>query len=255
MTPPLVAVAHGSRDPGAARATEDLLAAVRRARPGLDVRASYLDHASPLLADALTGLVGRGAATGQPDEPGEPDAVVVPLLLGAAYHSGVDIPRAITGSGARAVQADVLGPDRLLLDALDRRLAEAGVAPGDPSTAVVLAAAGSTSPDAVAAVRLMAREWARRDWWDVTAAFASAARPSVRDAVAGLRTRGAPRVAVASYLLFPGLFADALMTAGADLTTAPLSAAPEVVRVVLARYDAAATQPPRRQLTGRVNRR
>jgi sirohydrochlorin ferrochelatase len=45
-------------------------------------------------------------------------------------------------------------------------------------------------------------------------------------------------VAVASYLLFPGVFADRLAAAGADVTGAALGAAPEVARLVLARYDA-----------------
>jgi len=226
--PPLVAVAHGSRDPAAARATEALLAEVRRQRPGLVVHAAYLDHEVPRLADRLTGLDG---------------AVVVPLLLGAAYHSSVDIPRAVAAAGARVVQAGVLGPDPALLTALERRLAESGVRAGDPSTAVVLAAAGSTDVEAVGGVRSLAAGWARRGWWAVEAAFASAAEPSVGDAVAALRARGAPRVAVASYLLFPGLFADRLAAAGADVTCPVLGDAPEVAQVVLARYDAVVVGP------------
>jgi sirohydrochlorin ferrochelatase len=220
--PPLLAVAHGSRDPRAAEATRALLDEVRRQRPGLDARAAYLDHAEPRLAAANAAL----------DE-----AVVVPLLLGAAYHSRVDIPAAL-GDRRHVTQADVLGPDPLLLDALERRLAEAGLPAGDPGTAVVLAAAGSTDAEAVDDVRHLARQWAERGWWAVEPAFASAAEPSVGQAVADLRGRGAPLVAVASYLLFPGVFADRLAAAGADLTGAPLGDAPEVARLVLARYDA-----------------
>lgn len=222
--PVLVAVAHGSRDPAAAQVTEALLAEVRRQRPGLEVVASYLDHAEPRLAEAL-GRTSRAA-------------VVVPLLLATAYHANVDIPAAIGQAGARAVQAAVLGPDGLLLDALERRLAEAGVEPGDPATAVVLAAAGSTSREAVGSIRALAGDWAARGWWAVEPAFASAAEPTVEEAVAGLRARGAGRVAVATYLLFPGLFADRLAGAGADVTSAVLGDAPEVARLVLARYDA-----------------
>jgi len=75
----VVLVAHGSRDPRAAAATEALARAVRRARPGWDVRASYLDHAGPRPLDVLAALPGRRA-------------VVVPLLLTKAYHGRVDIP-------------------------------------------------------------------------------------------------------------------------------------------------------------------
>lgn len=229
-TPALVAVAHGSRDPAAAVATEALLAAVRRRRPALDVRAAFLDHAAPRLADLAGSLVSP--------------FVVVPLLLGAAYHSTVDIPAALERAVDRAVQADVLGPDPLLLRALERRLAEAGVPAGDPSTAVVLAAAGSTDPAAVEAVRELAAGWRPCGWWAVEPAFASAAAPTVSEAVTTLRTSGARRVAVASYLLFPGLFADALARAGADVTAAPLSDAAEVVSLVLQRYDAALLSGP-----------
>ena len=222
-TSPLVAVAHGSRDPEAAVATEALLAEVRRQRPGLEVVAAFLDHTEPKLAEVLVG---------------SQDAVVVPLLLGAAYHSRVDVPAAIADAGANAVQADVLGPDVLLLSALERRLGEVGVPVGDPDTAVVLAAAGSTDPTAADGVRALAREWAGRGWWTVEPAFASAARPTVEEAVDDLRTRGAPGVAVASYLLFPGLFAQRMVEAGADVASGVLGDAPEVARLVLARYDA-----------------
>jgi sirohydrochlorin ferrochelatase len=221
--PALVAVAHGSRDAAATRAVAALVDRVRRARPGLHAVGCYLDHAEPRLADALTAVDGP--------------AVVVPLLLTAAYHSRVDIPAQLGGSGA--VQADVLGPHPLLLGALERRLAEAGVAPGDPGTAVVLAAAGSTDPAAIAAVQRLARDWSARGWWAVAPAFASAAAPTVGEAVAALRARGAPRVAVAAYLLSPGLFADRLAGSGADVVGAPLGPAAEVAALVLARYDAA----------------
>jgi sirohydrochlorin ferrochelatase len=226
--PPLIAVAHGSRDPAAAAATRSLLAAVAAARPGLTVLPAFLDHERPGLADAV--------AAAEAASPAAP--VVVPLLLGAAYHSRVDIPAALAGTTAR--QTDVLGPDPLLLRGLERRLAAVGVAAGDPSTAVVLAAAGTTDAAALDGVRRLAAGWRSAGWWDVRDAFASAAEPSVDEAVATLRSEGAPRVAVASYLLFPGLFAEKLAAAGADVTSAPLTDAPEVVELVLARYDAAA---------------
>jgi sirohydrochlorin ferrochelatase len=225
--PALVAVAHGSRDPAAAVTTAGLVGAIRQARPGLTVLEAYLDHAQPALSELAVSLT-------------EP-FVVVPLLLGAAYHSRVDIPAALAPAGALATQADVLGPDPLLVAALERRLAEAGVPLGDRDTAVVLAAAGSTEASSVEAVRELAAGWRGAGWWAVEPAFASAASPTVESAVAALRGRGAPRVAVATYLLFPGLFADKLASSGADVVAAPLTDAPEVVSLVLARYDATVT--------------
>jgi sirohydrochlorin ferrochelatase len=225
--PALVAVAHGSRDPAAARAVAGLVDEVRRQQPGVEVVGCFLDHARPGLAETLVSLDGP--------------AVVVPLLLTAAYHSRVDIPAQLAGTAA--IQADVLGPHPLLLAALERRLAEAGVAPGDPGAGVVLAAAGSTDPTAIEAVEGLARDWAARGWWAVRPAFASAAAPTVEEAVAALRAGGAPRVAVASYLLAPGRFAGRLADSGADVVSVPLGAAPEVARVVVERYDAARTAP------------
>jgi sirohydrochlorin ferrochelatase len=90
----------------------------------------------------------------------------------------------------------------------------------------------------VGGVRALGQQWAGRGWWGVEAAFASAAEPTVGAAVAGLRARGAERVAVAPYLLFPGLFADQVAAAGGDVASGVLGDAPEVARLVLARYDA-----------------
>src|SRR6202030_2247536 len=84
-------------------------------------------------------------------------AVVVPLLLTAAYHSKADIPAQLAAAAAARPGLDVvcagtLGPHPLLLAALERRLREAGAAAGDAvaraRTGVVLAAAGSSDPAA-----------------------------------------------------------------------------------------------------------
>ncbi|MBB6349217.1 sirohydrochlorin chelatase [Nonomuraea muscovyensis] len=235
---PLVAVAHGSRDPRAAATVEALLDEVRRARPGLPVRTAYLDHAAPSLGLALRGL-------------GE--AVVLPLLLTEAYHSRVDLPAALNEARARDPRLRVhygstLGPHRLMPAALERRLTEAGVAAGDPDTAVVLVSAGSSDARANAVVAGLARAWAARSgWWAVTAAYASAAGPVPEEAVAALRAAGAPRVAVAPYLLAPGHFSDkvrrASLAAGADVVADVLGPAPELAQVLLERYTAALRTP------------
>jgi sirohydrochlorin ferrochelatase len=266
---PLVAVAHGSRDPRAAATVSELLSVVRAraaARPdlgGLDVRVAFLDHCAPSLPQVLGSLVDDGGADGDVDG----TAIVVPLLLTAAYHSKTDIPaqlaaaRDTTGGSARGLDvrcSDTLGPHRLLLVALERRLREAGVpvdsAADRAATSVVLAAAGSSDPAANATITDLAAAWRRdRGWHAVVPAYASAAAPSPAEAVRALRDGagrdgagrdgGAARVVVATYLLAPGYFADKIrasaVAAGASAVSAALGAAPEVADVILARYAAA----------------
>ncbi|GAA2416016.1 sirohydrochlorin chelatase [Actinomadura vinacea] len=236
--PPMVAVAHGSKDPRAAATVEELLSAVRARRPDVPVRTSFLDHAPPAPARVLDGLAARGAG----------EAVVLPLLLTAAYHSKTDIPGVLSRVGRRHPllglrTAATLGPHPLLVDALERRLAEAGVRVGDPDTAVVLVSAGSSDASANATIWRMAREWRARGWRDVVPAFASAARPTPAEAVEALHGAGAPRVVVASYFLAEGYFADKVRTealaAGAAAVSPVLGAAPELAELVLLRYTEA----------------
>ena len=246
---PLVAVAHGSRDPRAAATVTALLSVVRaiaarRGLGGLDVRAAFLDHCAPSLPQVLGSVF---ADAGGP-------AVVVPLLLTAAYHSKADIPARLAAAtaahpGLDVTSAATLGPHALLAAALERRLREAGVPVDDPAaraaTSVVLAAAGSSDAAANATTAELAERWAReRGWRAVVPGYASAAGPRPAEAVRALRAGGAARVVVATYLLAPGYFADkiagAALGAGADTVSGVLGAAPEVADVVLDRYLAAA---------------
>ncbi|TMR08454.1 sirohydrochlorin chelatase [Nonomuraea turkmeniaca] len=229
---PLVAVAHGSRDPRAAATVAALLDQVP-----LDVRVAYLDHCAPTLGQALHGLE---------------EAVVLPLLLTEAYHSRVDLPAALNEVRAREPRLRVhygttLGPHPLLRTALERRLAEAGVRLGDPETAVVLVSAGSSDARANAVISGLARRWRRAGWWSVEAAYASAAGPSPAQAVAELVRAGAPKVVVAPYLLAPGYFADKVrrsaLEAGAAVVADVLGPAPELVDVLVERYEAAQRRP------------
>jgi sirohydrochlorin ferrochelatase len=234
----MVAVAHGSRDPRAAATVAALLDAVRARRPDVPVHASFLDHAPPAPDRVLDGLALDGA-----DE-----AVVLPLLLTAAYHSKTDIPGVLNRVRGRHPRlalrtADTLGPHPLLLDALERRLSEAGAAPGDPDTAVVLVSAGSSDASANATVAGLAREWRARGLREVVPAYATAARPAPGEAVRALLAAGAPRVAVASYILAPGHFADKVrresQEAGAAAVSPALGAAPEIADLIVRRYTGA----------------
>ncbi|MDD9208189.1 CbiX/SirB N-terminal domain-containing protein, partial [Georgenia sp. 10Sc9-8] len=117
-----------------------------------------------------------------------------------------------------AVVRPALGPDIRLAHQLARRLHEAGLGPDD---AVVLGAAGSSDPRAVADCESMGRMLAGLLGREVRCGYLSAARPSLPDAVSQERQSGR-RVVVATYLLAPGYFADRAADCGADVVTAPL---------------------------------
>ena len=236
---PLIAVAHGSRDPRSAATVHELLDVVRALRPGLDVRAAFLDLSAPRLGDVLSAVSWDGHR----------DAVVVPLLLGRAYHAKVDVPKAIADTTARhprlSIQvSDVLGPDPRLESAALRRLTAAGVRHGDPEVGVVLAAAGSSHAPANALVHQVAQRWAAGSGWaGVTPAFAAAADPTVPAAVESLLAAGAKRIAVGSWFLAPGLLPDRVIeqarsAAGAVTVAEPLGADIDVAELVLHRYSA-----------------
>jgi sirohydrochlorin ferrochelatase len=234
----LLCVAHGSRDPRHAATVEALVAAVRRLRPRLRVETAYLDHCAPSVGQVVSGL----------DTAGERDVVAVPLLLGAAYHSKVDLPGLLREAGSRHPRvtlrrADVLGPDPLLLAALRRRLREAGAGPADPRTGLVIASAGTSDPAARAVLDRLAAQWQADGWAAVVPAYASASPPTTETAVRELRAAGMRRVAVASYFVAPGLLPDraraGAVRAGASVVTEVLGAAPEIARLVLQRFDQA----------------
>ncbi|MFG2947452.1 sirohydrochlorin chelatase [Streptomyces adustus] len=232
--PPLVLVAHGSRDPRALATVRTLLDRVRELRPGLAVHLGHIELNEPLLADTLAALDARDV----------PEAVLVPLLLGRGHHVKQDIPRTAAGARVRTRVAAPLGPHPLLVETLYERLVEAGwrTRMSDAqrrASAVVLAAAGSRDPESALDTRATARQLAERLGVPVLPAYASAAAPDVRTAVRALAGRGRHRVAVAGYFTAPGRFATQSAEAAPWLAAAPLGAHPAMARLVLHRYDRA----------------
>ncbi|MFJ9790555.1 sirohydrochlorin chelatase [Streptomyces globosus] len=238
--PALLVIAHGSRDPRHAATVHALTRRVRALRPGLRVETAFLDFNAPRVEQVLAALHADGVR----------DVTALPLLLTRAFHAKADLPAVLSEARSRLPGqtvrvADVLGPSPLLTAALERRLAEAGITAADrASTAVVLASAGSSDPEAIAVIAEIAREWRHTGWCAVRPAFASAALPRTEDAVRALRAEGVRRVAVAPYVIAPGRLPDRIAAgaaeAGADVLAGVLGAAPEVARLLLARYDGAA---------------
>jgi sirohydrochlorin ferrochelatase len=221
--------------------------AERAARRGIhlpDLRVAYLGSVPPSLPQTMSTI-----------EPGT-QVAVLPLLLTAAYHTKTDIPRLLARLRGdfpclRITYGAPLGPHPLLIRALERRIAEAdpGVLENPARTGVVLAAAGSSDPDANAAITRLAARWqARAGWFATRPACASAAGPSSAAAVTSLLRDGARRAVVATYLLAPGYFADRIrdssLAAGAAAVSPPLGASAEVADVLLDRFCRAISPSP-----------
>lgn len=243
MSPALVAVAHGSRDARSMRTIHALVEQVRTLAPELDVRTSFLDLAAPRLTDAL------GAVRGD----GHREAIVVPLLLGHAFHARVDVPTVVADiqrwhPKLHVEIADVLGPDQQLEQAAWQRLCATGIDTSDPELGVILAGAGSAHQPANDLVAGIAQRWQRvTNWAGSVAAFAAAAEPDVPAAIAALRRRGARRFALGSWFLAPGLLPDRVVRLAREhadevLVAEPLGADPRVADLVLRRYAEALTK-------------
>ena len=183
------------------------------ARP-VDVRAAYLEHGPPFVADVA-----------------DPGAVAVPLMLSAGYHVRVDLP--MQAPEVRVTAA--VGPDPRLAAVLVQRLREAGYAGGD----VTLAAAGSADPRSLEDVDAAAGQMAALLGERVRPAYVSAGQPRLAE----LRPR-----AVSTYLLAPGTFADAVATCGAPIVAQPLGAHPVLAEIAFDRYRelVGVAQPPGR---------
>ncbi|MFE2279220.1 sirohydrochlorin chelatase [Streptomyces sp. NPDC059454] len=236
--PSLVVVAHGSRDPRALGTVRQLLDRVRALRPGLPVHLGHIELNAPLLPDTLAELDAHGTGA----------AVLVPLLLSRGHHVKRDIPDMAAGARLHTRVAAPLGPHPLLVDALHARLTEAGWrTPADAATrrasGIVLAAAGSRDPESRVDTGRTARLLAERLGVPVVPAYASAAAPTVPDAVRALAARGRHRVAVASYFTAPGRFATECAAAAPGIASAPLATHPAMAHLLLHRYDQALRTP------------
>jgi sirohydrochlorin ferrochelatase len=226
--PALLAVAHGSRDPAAKECVLSLTGRVARLAGGTRVDTAFVQHEKPSLATALAGATAEAGADG---------AIIVPLLLSGGYHLSYDIGVAARAAGVPV--APPLGPDPRLVRALADRLDEAGV-PGE--VPVVLAAAGSRDPRALADARRQAALLAGHRGTSVVAAFASAAWPTVDEAVTFLADLTGKPVAVAAYLLAPGLFHDQLWLSSGTWVSAPLGDHPAVADLIVDRFRGVAGQ-------------
>ena len=202
----LILVAHGTRDPAGVRVIHDLAALVRVRVP---VKVAFADVCEPTVDTVLRSVSGP--------------AVVVPAFLSSGYHVHTDLPAQV---GGRAVLTPPLGPAPTLVAAMHDRLRTAGWHPGTP---IVMAAAGSANPHALADTRRAATLLSLRTGVPVQIGYVTTASPRLSDVV----RRG---VAVASWLLAPGAFHRAVTDAGVGVVSEPIGAHPRVAQLIAQRY-------------------
>jgi sirohydrochlorin ferrochelatase len=226
----LLLVAHGSRDPRYAASFEHLCLTLRR--QGHAAHVGHLGLCGPDVVEAARRLAHEGG-----DEP----IVAVPMFLNHGYHVAHDVPEVVALARAALdgrdciLVAEPLGPHPLLIEAMESRLRELGVWPGDPDTAVVLASAGTSDAAARGVLETIAGRWARTGWRGVSPAYAGAAAPGAAEAVGAARAAGARDVVIASYFLAPGLLADRIATGAPGVPMAAPFATPDDVDPALTR--------------------
>jgi sirohydrochlorin ferrochelatase len=215
----LVLVAHGTRKQSGVTMVGDLAQRVS-ATLGQKVHVSFVDVLGPTPSEVLESMA-------RP-------AIMVPAFLSRGYHVTTDIPAHVDPSGHPDVTVtEALGPGPQLLRVLADQLVESGWRRDD---SVILAAAGTSDPNAQRDLHTMATGLSAITSSRVELAFAATGTPRVGEAVAALRERGARRVVVASYLLSEGMFQDRLRASGADVVTEPLGTHPGLVRLIANRF-------------------
>ena len=227
--PPLIGLAHGSRDPRAARMIADVMRAVQVLRPGLVAAPAFLDLSEPDLTAAVTEI--------QQDLP-ITEAIVLPLLFTEAFHARVDAPTAVReAEEATAVSlrlGGILGMGEDVLQALEDSAGRAHISAHE---AILLLAVGSSRDEANDAVLELADRWSRRRPGPVWAGFATTGEPQATAVLERAKT-DRRRLGVVPLFLAPGLLLDAIarQAMALDMEVAePLGTA--LAGLVLQRYD------------------
>jgi sirohydrochlorin cobaltochelatase len=225
--PPLLLVGHGTRSAAGVAEFGRLVQRLRRRAPTLPgVAGGFIELSRPSVGEAVTRMAAAPPGTGGAG------VVAVPLMLTAAMHGKGDIPAALAREQLRHPGLSFrygrpLGPHPVLQELMAARISTAagdGSPAGEPSPAgwhVLLAARGSTDPDANAEVAKVARLlWEGRGYLSVEYAFISLAEPAVPAALHRIRLLGGRRVVVAPYFLFPGVLPDRVAAQSAEFAAA-----------------------------------
>ena len=117
----VVLIDHGSREPGAGAALEELAALLRARLPDRVLVTAHLGAVAPSLEEAIALCAAAGAR----------ELAVLPCFLATGRHVNADLPRRLRDAGARhpelrLILAAPLGPHPAIAEALLDRLRESG---------------------------------------------------------------------------------------------------------------------------------
>lgn len=192
-------LAHGSRHPLGTASIERLREAVSVESEA--AYAAYLDLNEPDLTAVASQLRAAGLTR----------AVVVPLLFTPAFHARTDAPAAVAAAraatGVQLELADILGTPDELVPILLQAASDAGI---PDSGSLLLAAVGSSRPEANDAVSDLAVRLAAARGTSVRAGFATC-EPRVVDLLGESGVAG-----VLTLFVGHGLLLDKLRTAAAE---------------------------------------
>jgi hypothetical protein len=239
--PALVIAVPGTAENDSADVAADVAAIAELSCPGVDIRVGYLDGEAFTLADCLH--TGAGTAA-----PGQPDSVIVPLLLSPNERADAAVARLTGQSQENVTLGGHLAPHPLVAEALHARLAEAGLVRHARSVGlsistgamgiVVLSDVGEEAAAAasVAAVLLASR-------LSLPVLPASLGDPeSIANAIVRLGESGAQQPILAPCLIGPEISQAVLDDLSAALgvpCAPPLGAHQAIGQLVAIRYGAA----------------
>ncbi|MGI9015990.1 MAG: sirohydrochlorin chelatase [Euzebya sp.] len=200
-TSALLLIAHGTRDPRGAKEMDQLLALVRQ-RLDVPVGHAWLeDFVQPQGVEGARPLVGAGAT----------ELVALPLLNFAAGHAKYDIPKQVDQIQQAFPElvihtGEVLGPAPDLLSLAWERLDAVSPPETREDEVLVIAASGSSDPDAngelYKAARMVAEGSGHR--W-VEPCVAGVTWPRTEQVLQRIAAAGARRAVVFSWSLLAGV--------------------------------------------------
>ncbi|AHM68379.1 sirohydrochlorin chelatase [Paenibacillus polymyxa] len=212
----ILLVGHGSRDPEGNQELLEFAQAVADRAPGTCVETCFLELARPSIAEGVQACMDKGATR----------VVFIPIILFAAVHAKIDIPKAIDRAKAKYPQLEFvygrpIGVHEKIVSILLDRLKEArpvAVPAGmnsavetsaqvsDEETAVLVLGRGSSDPDANSDFFKITRMlWEKLSYTWVESSFIGVTQPSFPDGLERCVRMGAKKIIVLPYFLFTGV--------------------------------------------------